>query len=146
MVQALASPLAGLLGDRLNRCYIVSFGAILWGVMTVAIAASTTLAQVRPWWDMLRGWNAGPHGMLQRWALSDSAAAGVARSEPQRQALECRGGACGAVSRRVARLLSQRAMRHGRPAFRRNAAAQNGAEISPGCQHHTLQPSRGTAR
>jgi hypothetical protein len=48
MVQALTSPLAGLLGDRLNRCYIVSFGAILWGVMTVAIAASTNLAQVRP--------------------------------------------------------------------------------------------------
>ncbi|KAK9835393.1 hypothetical protein WJX81_006954 [Elliptochloris bilobata] len=45
LVQALTSPVAGLLGDRLNRCYVVSFGAILWGVMTVAIACSTNLAQ-----------------------------------------------------------------------------------------------------
>ena len=45
LVQALSSPVAGLLGDRLNRCYIVSCGAILWGVMTVAIACSTNLAQ-----------------------------------------------------------------------------------------------------
>ena len=63
MVQALTSPLAGLLGDRLNRCYIVSFGAILWGVMTVAIAASTNLAQVRPCRDVLPGQNAGPQGV-----------------------------------------------------------------------------------
>ena len=45
LVQALSSPVAGLLGDRLNRCYIVACGAILWGVMTVAIACSTDLAQ-----------------------------------------------------------------------------------------------------
>ena len=45
LVQAASSPVAGLLGDRLNRCYIVSFGAILWGIMTIAIAVSTNLLQ-----------------------------------------------------------------------------------------------------
>ena len=45
LVQALSSPIGGLLGDRLDRRYIVAFGCVLWGVMTAAIGLSTTLQQ-----------------------------------------------------------------------------------------------------
>ena len=47
LVQALSSPVGGLLGDRLDRTYIVAFGCLLWGVMTAAIGLSTSLEQAR---------------------------------------------------------------------------------------------------
>ncbi|CAL8463252.1 g2786 [Coccomyxa elongata] len=45
LVQALSSPIGGLLGDRLDRTHIIAFGCFLWGVMTMAIGLSTTLTQ-----------------------------------------------------------------------------------------------------
>ena len=33
LVQALTSPIGGLLGDRMDRTYLVAFGCILWGAM-----------------------------------------------------------------------------------------------------------------
>ena len=47
-VQALSSPLSGLLADRLDRTLVVAFGCFLWGVMTAGIGMATTLHQVRP--------------------------------------------------------------------------------------------------
>ncbi len=52
LVQALSSPVGGLLGDRLDRTWIVAFGCLLWGVMTAAIGLSTTLEQVA--WHVIR--------------------------------------------------------------------------------------------
>lgn len=46
LVQALSSPLGGLLGDRMDRTHIVAFGCVLWGAMTAGIGLSHTLAQV----------------------------------------------------------------------------------------------------
>ena len=48
-VQALSSPLSGLLADRLDRTHVVAFGCFLWGVMTAGIGMATTLHQVWPW-------------------------------------------------------------------------------------------------
>ena len=48
LVQALTSPIGGLLGDRMDRTYLVAFGCILWGAMTAGIGLSQTLTQVRP--------------------------------------------------------------------------------------------------
>ncbi|KAG7668874.1 hypothetical protein Ndes2526B_g00583 [Nannochloris sp. 'desiccata'] len=45
LVQALASPLSGILGTTLNRTFIVALGCILWGTMTSAIGLCTTLTQ-----------------------------------------------------------------------------------------------------
>ncbi|GAB4813864.1 hypothetical protein N2152v2_000910 [Parachlorella kessleri] len=45
LVQALSSPLSGVLGDRYDRTYIVSVGCLLWGVMTAAIGLSMSLGQ-----------------------------------------------------------------------------------------------------
>ena len=44
-MQALSSPLSGLLGDRCDRSYVVAAGCLLWGVMTAAIGLSRTLGQ-----------------------------------------------------------------------------------------------------
>ena len=44
-LQALASPLSGVLGDRFDRAYVVAAGCALWGVMTAAIGLSQTLGQ-----------------------------------------------------------------------------------------------------
>ena len=44
-LQALASPLSGVLGDRFDRGYVVAAGCALWGVMTAAIGLSQTLGQ-----------------------------------------------------------------------------------------------------
>ena len=46
LVQALSSPLGGLLGDRMDRTHIVAFGCVLWGAMTAGIGLSHTLTQV----------------------------------------------------------------------------------------------------
>eukprot|EP00884_Botryococcus_braunii_P017444 jgi/Botrbrau1/4383/Bobra.105_2s0029.1 len=35
----------GLLGDRLNRAWLIGVGALIWGVMTAGIGASKTLSQ-----------------------------------------------------------------------------------------------------
>ncbi len=47
-IQALSSPLSGLLADRLDRTHVVAFGCFLWGVMTAGIGMATTLHQVWP--------------------------------------------------------------------------------------------------
>ena len=47
LVQALASPLSGFLGDSFDRIYIVVAGTVLWGAMTAAIGASRTLPEAR---------------------------------------------------------------------------------------------------
>lgn len=49
LVQALTSPIGGLLGDRMDRTYLVAFGCILWGAMTAGIGLSQNLTQVSPW-------------------------------------------------------------------------------------------------
>ena len=48
LVQALTSPLGGLLGDRMDRTHLVAFGCILWGAMTAGIGLSQNITQVRP--------------------------------------------------------------------------------------------------
>ncbi|KAK9902677.1 hypothetical protein WJX75_002341 [Coccomyxa subellipsoidea] len=45
MVQALSSPISGILGNNIDRTSIVSFGCFLWGVMTAAIGMCTSLSQ-----------------------------------------------------------------------------------------------------
>ncbi|EFN58437.1 hypothetical protein CHLNCDRAFT_140406 [Chlorella variabilis] len=45
LVQALSSPLSGILGDRYDRAYIVAAGCLVWGVMTAAIGLSRSLGQ-----------------------------------------------------------------------------------------------------
>ncbi|WIA28672.1 hypothetical protein OEZ86_011208 [Tetradesmus obliquus] len=45
MVQTLASPLSGILGDRYNRVAVLSTGAFIWGIMTSAMALTVTLHQ-----------------------------------------------------------------------------------------------------
>jgi MFS family permease len=44
-VQAFCSPFTGLLGDRLNRAWLIGVGALIWGVMTAGIGASRNLSQ-----------------------------------------------------------------------------------------------------
>ncbi|KIZ04451.1 hypothetical protein MNEG_3510 [Monoraphidium neglectum] len=43
LVQTLASPLSGILGDRSDRRLVLAAGAFIWGVMTSAIGASHSL-------------------------------------------------------------------------------------------------------
>lgn len=45
-LQALASPLSGLIGDKADRTKVVAAGCMLWGVMTSAIGLATTMPQV----------------------------------------------------------------------------------------------------
>ena len=45
-VQALSSPVSGVLGDKVDRTHIVALGCFLWGVMTAAIGMSASLHQV----------------------------------------------------------------------------------------------------
>ena len=47
MVQTLASPLSGILGDRFDRVLVLSSRAFIWGIMTSAMALTVTLHQVR---------------------------------------------------------------------------------------------------
>jgi MFS family permease len=47
LLQTLASPLSGILGDRYNRVAVLSTGAFIWGIMTSAMALTVTLHQVR---------------------------------------------------------------------------------------------------
>jgi MFS family permease len=47
VLQTLASPLSGILGDRYNRVAVLSTGAFIWGIMTSAMALTVTLHQVR---------------------------------------------------------------------------------------------------
>lgn len=49
MVQALSSPLSGVLGDKYDRTHIVAFGCFLWGIMTTAIGFSTSIYQAMVW-------------------------------------------------------------------------------------------------
>ncbi|KAK9838210.1 hypothetical protein WJX84_009326 [Apatococcus fuscideae] len=45
LVQAISSPLSGILGDAYDRTHIVTFGCLLWGIMTTAIGFSQSLSQ-----------------------------------------------------------------------------------------------------
>lgn len=54
LVQALSSPLAGVLGDVLDRRHIVATGAFLWGIMTAAIGFSQNVHQAM-WFCALNG-------------------------------------------------------------------------------------------
>lgn len=45
LVQALASPFSGILGDRYDRAYVVAAGCLCWGVMTSLMGLSTSLGQ-----------------------------------------------------------------------------------------------------
>lgn len=46
VVQALFSPAAGLLGDRLDRVHVIAFASFLWGVMTICMGLSKTFTQM----------------------------------------------------------------------------------------------------
>jgi hypothetical protein len=46
VVQALFSPAAGLLGDRLDRVHVIAFASFLWGVMTICMGLSRTFTQM----------------------------------------------------------------------------------------------------
>lgn len=46
VLQAFASPLSGLVGDKYDRAKIVAGGCFLWGIMTSAVGLSTSLGQV----------------------------------------------------------------------------------------------------
>jgi hypothetical protein len=37
VVQAVASPIGGIAGFKLNRVWVISFGCLLWGIMTVGL-------------------------------------------------------------------------------------------------------------
>ncbi|CAL8466343.1 g5879 [Coccomyxa elongata] len=45
LVQALSSPISGIIGNNYDRTSIVSFGCFLWGVMTAALGMCTSLSQ-----------------------------------------------------------------------------------------------------
>jgi MFS family permease len=45
LTQAAAAPVAGILGDRLDRPRIAAAAAVLWGVMTVALGLMTNVTQ-----------------------------------------------------------------------------------------------------
>jgi len=47
LLQTLASPLSGILGDRYDRVLVLSSGAFIWGIMTSAMALTVTLHQAR---------------------------------------------------------------------------------------------------
>ncbi len=46
LLQALSSPISGILGNNFDRTSIVSFGCFLWGVMTAAVGMCNSLSQV----------------------------------------------------------------------------------------------------
>lgn len=46
ILQALSSPVSGILGDKYDRTHIVAFGCCLWGVMTAFIGLSSSIHQV----------------------------------------------------------------------------------------------------
>lgn len=45
-MQALSSPISGVVGNKVDRTHIVSFGCFLWGIMTAAIGMADSLRQV----------------------------------------------------------------------------------------------------
>ena len=45
-MQALSSPISGVVGKKVDRTHIVSFGCFLWGIMTAAIGMADSLRQV----------------------------------------------------------------------------------------------------
>lgn len=47
VVQALASPLAGVLGHYVNRVWVITAGAALWGSMCLGFAFTRSIGQVR---------------------------------------------------------------------------------------------------
>lgn len=45
-MQAMSSPVSGVLGDKYDRTHIIALGCFLWGIMTTAIGLSTSIYQV----------------------------------------------------------------------------------------------------
>ncbi|GMH36612.1 hypothetical protein BSKO_04485 [Bryopsis sp. KO-2023] len=45
IVQALSSPVSGLIGDRFDRTHVIAAGCFLWGLMTSAIATAKSVHQ-----------------------------------------------------------------------------------------------------
>ncbi|GAB4823909.1 hypothetical protein N2152v2_010955 [Parachlorella kessleri] len=52
MVQALASPLAGVLGHYINRIVVLTLGAAVWGTMTAMFSGCNSIKQGIPFWAM----------------------------------------------------------------------------------------------
>ena len=52
VVQALASPLAGVLGHYANRVHVITAGAALWGLMCLLFATAHSVAAGIPYWAM----------------------------------------------------------------------------------------------
>lgn len=50
LAQALASPAAGILGHKYNRILILSFGAFIWGAMTLGFGFTSSVAAALPLW------------------------------------------------------------------------------------------------
>ncbi|CAL8468475.1 g8015 [Coccomyxa elongata] len=50
LVQALASPLGGLLGHWYNRIYVITCGCIIWGLMTLGFSLSRNLIMAICFW------------------------------------------------------------------------------------------------
>lgn len=46
LMQAVCAPLGGVLGHLYNRVYVMSAGAFIWGVMSIAFAFTTNVKQV----------------------------------------------------------------------------------------------------
>jgi len=44
LVQALSSPISGILGDRYDRTWVIAFGCSVWGIMTAMFGFVTTLS------------------------------------------------------------------------------------------------------
>lgn len=49
LVQAMSSPVSGVLGDKYDRTHIIALGCFLWGIMTTAIGLSTSIYQAMIW-------------------------------------------------------------------------------------------------
>ncbi|CAL8464814.1 g4349 [Coccomyxa elongata] len=52
VVQALVSPIGGFLGHYYNRIWVITFGCLLWGIMTGAFASCHTVSQGYIFWGI----------------------------------------------------------------------------------------------
>eukprot|EP01024_Parvocaulis_polyphysoides_P017133 TRINITY_DN17576_c0_g1_i2.p1 TRINITY_DN17576_c0_g1~~TRINITY_DN17576_c0_g1_i2.p1 ORF type:complete len:135 (+),score=12.02 TRINITY_DN17576_c0_g1_i2:46-405(+) len=49
LVQALSSPISGVLGDHHDRSKVLAAGCLIWGVMTFMIGASKSVSESMMW-------------------------------------------------------------------------------------------------
>lgn len=45
-IQAIASPVSGMLGDKFDRTKVIAAGCMIWGLMTSAIAMANSIFEV----------------------------------------------------------------------------------------------------